>query len=524
MPAKHVTHWIGGKPWTGTARAPGRHLRPRDRAGQRRRRLRDAGRRRRRGGRRQGGRASPGAASRSPSAPRSCSPSASWSRATPTELAALITSEHGKVASDAAGEVARGLEVVEFACGIPHLLKGGFSRERVHRRGLVLASGSRSASSPASRRSTSPPWCRCGCSRVAIACGNTFVLKPSEKDPSASILLAELWAEAGLPDGVFNVVHGDKVAVDALLDPPGRRRGLLRRLHPDRPLRLRDGHQRGQAGAGARRRQEPHGGAARRRPGPGRRRGRLGRLRQRGGALHGDLRARRGRPGRRRAGRQDQGAGRQADRRPRQRRALGDGPARHRAAPGQGRLLPRHRRRAGRHAGDRRPRRTRSPAARRRAERRRLLARPVAARPRDAGQRLLPRRDLRPGAVGGPRRSRTTTRSTWSTTARTATAWRSSPTTAAPPGGSSPRPRSAWSASTCRSRCRWPTTPSAAGRRRCSATRTCTAPRACTSTPAARSSPRAGSTRRHGGVNLGLPGQLLGLLRPAGAGPSGARG
>ena len=135
------------------------------------------------------------------------------------ELAALISAEHGKVAGDAAGEVARGLEVVEFACGIPHLLKGGFS-ENVStgvdaysiRQPLGVVAGITPFNFPA----MVPMWMF----PLAIACGNTFVLKPSEKDPSASLLLARLWAEAGLPDGVFNVVQGDKVAVDALLGHP----------------------------------------------------------------------------------------------------------------------------------------------------------------------------------------------------------------------------------------------------------------------------------------------------------------
>jgi malonate-semialdehyde dehydrogenase (acetylating) / methylmalonate-semialdehyde dehydrogenase len=135
------------------------------------------------------------------------------------ELAALISSEHGKVASDAAGEVARGLEVAEFACGIPHLLKGGFS-ENVStgvdaysiRQPLGVVAGITPFNFPA----MVPMWMF----PVAIACGNTFVLKPSEKDPSASLLLARLWAEAGLPGGVFNVVQGDKEAVDALLAHP----------------------------------------------------------------------------------------------------------------------------------------------------------------------------------------------------------------------------------------------------------------------------------------------------------------
>ncbi|HSL56525.1 MAG TPA: CoA-acylating methylmalonate-semialdehyde dehydrogenase [Acidimicrobiales bacterium] len=135
------------------------------------------------------------------------------------EIAARITAEHGKVLGDARGEVTRGLEVVEFACGIPHQLKGGYSEQvstdvDVHsvRQPLGVMAGITPFNFPA----MVPMWMF----PVAIACGNTFVLKPSERDPSASLLLAELWAEAGLPDGVFNVVHGDKVAVDALLDHP----------------------------------------------------------------------------------------------------------------------------------------------------------------------------------------------------------------------------------------------------------------------------------------------------------------
>src|SRR5215472_3469118 len=131
-----------------------------------------------------------------------------------TGLAELISSEHGKVASDAEGEVARGLEVVEFACGLGHLLKGDYS-ENVStgvdaysiRQPLGVVAGITPFNFPA----MVPMWMF----PIALACGNTFVLKPSEKDPSASLLLARLLAEAGLPDGVFNVVHGDKVAADA---------------------------------------------------------------------------------------------------------------------------------------------------------------------------------------------------------------------------------------------------------------------------------------------------------------------
>jgi malonate-semialdehyde dehydrogenase (acetylating) / methylmalonate-semialdehyde dehydrogenase len=135
------------------------------------------------------------------------------------ELAALISSEHGKVTSDAAGEVARGLEVVEFACGMPHLLKGGFSENvsaGVDAYSIRQPLGVVAGITPFNFPVMVPMWMF----PVAITAGNTFVLKPSEKDPSASLRLAELLAEAGLPDGVFNVVHGAKDAVDALLTHP----------------------------------------------------------------------------------------------------------------------------------------------------------------------------------------------------------------------------------------------------------------------------------------------------------------
>jgi len=132
------------------------------------------------------------------------------------EIVKLIVSEHGKVYADAMGSLTRGLEVVEFACGIPHLLKGEFS-ENVGtdvdswsiRQPLGVCAGITPFNFPA----MVPLWMF----PIAIACGNTFILKPSEKDPSCSIKLAQLFKEAGLPDGVFNVVNGDKEAVDALL-------------------------------------------------------------------------------------------------------------------------------------------------------------------------------------------------------------------------------------------------------------------------------------------------------------------
>jgi malonate-semialdehyde dehydrogenase (acetylating)/methylmalonate-semialdehyde dehydrogenase len=135
------------------------------------------------------------------------------------ELAAIVTSEHGKVLSDAAGEIARALENVEFAAGVPELLKGGFS-EQVStgvdvysiRQPLGVVAGITPFNFPV----MVPLWM---CAN-AIACGNSFVLKPSEKDPSSSLFLAQMWQDAGLPDGVFTVVQGDKEAVDALLTHP----------------------------------------------------------------------------------------------------------------------------------------------------------------------------------------------------------------------------------------------------------------------------------------------------------------
>ncbi|WP_125099886.1 CoA-acylating methylmalonate-semialdehyde dehydrogenase [Leucobacter chromiireducens] len=135
------------------------------------------------------------------------------------ELAAIVTSEHGKVLSDAAGEIARGLENVEFASGLLHLLKG--ERDEQVSTGVDVHSvkqpvGVVAAITPFNFPVMVPLWMIAS----AIACGNTVVLKPSERDPSASVFIADLFREAGLPDGVLNVVHGDKVAVDTLLDSP----------------------------------------------------------------------------------------------------------------------------------------------------------------------------------------------------------------------------------------------------------------------------------------------------------------
>jgi malonate-semialdehyde dehydrogenase (acetylating)/methylmalonate-semialdehyde dehydrogenase len=135
------------------------------------------------------------------------------------ELAAAITAEHGKVFSDAQGEVVRGLEVVEFACGIPQLMKGEYSEQvgtGIDMYSIRQPLGVCVGITPFNFPAMVPMWMF----PVAIACGNAFVLKPSERDPSASLLMARWLKEAGLPDGVFNVVQGDKTAVDALLAHP----------------------------------------------------------------------------------------------------------------------------------------------------------------------------------------------------------------------------------------------------------------------------------------------------------------
>ena len=161
-----------------------------------------------------------------------------------------ITAEHGKVWSDALGEIARGIEVVEFATAAPHLLKGEVTENvgtRVDSHSLRQPLGVVAGITPFNFPAMVPMWMF----PVALACGNCFILKLSERVPSASLILAELLKEAGVPDGVFQVVHGDKEAVDAILTPSRHRRGQLRRLDPDRQVHLRD---RGQARRSAARR------------------------------------------------------------------------------------------------------------------------------------------------------------------------------------------------------------------------------------------------------------------------------
>ncbi|MDA8251887.1 MAG: CoA-acylating methylmalonate-semialdehyde dehydrogenase [Rhodospirillales bacterium] len=136
------------------------------------------------------------------------------------DISAIITAEHGKVLSDAGGEVVRGLEVVEFACGIPDLLKGDFTDQvgrGVDSFSLRQPLGVVAGITPFNFPAMVPLWMM----PIALACGNTFILKPSERDPSVSLLLADLLRQAGLPEGAFNVVQGDKEAVDAILEHPG---------------------------------------------------------------------------------------------------------------------------------------------------------------------------------------------------------------------------------------------------------------------------------------------------------------
>ena len=348
---------------------------------------------------------------------------------------------------------------------------------------------------------------------VAIACGNAFVLKPSERDPGASLLLAELWARGRPARRRVHRGAGRQGGGRRAARPPRRRRRQLRRLDPDRPVRLRAGGAGRQAGAGARRRQEPHGRAARRRPRRRRRRRGERRLRLGGRAVHGDLGRGRRRPDRRRPGRPASpsasaglvvapGATPGADMGP-----LVTDAHRDRVAGLRRRGRGRGRRPGGRRAraGGRRPRRTASSSAR-------------ACSTTCAPEMSIYRDEIfgpvlsvvRAGVLrrGGAR--------SWPPT-RTATASPCSPATAARPAGSRPRSRPAWSASTCRSPCRWRTTRSAAGATRCSATPTPTAPRACTSTPGARWSRPAGPTRTPAGPTSASPPTLTPAATPPAA-------
>ena len=215
------------------------------------------------------------------------------------DLARVVTEEHGKTLADAAGSISRGIEVVEFAAGIPHLVKGEFSDNvgsDVDSWSLRQPVGVCAGITPFNFPAMVPLWMF----PIALACGNTFILKPSERDPSLALRMAKLLAEAGLPEGVFNVVHGDKEAVDAILAHPAIRADLVRRLDADREIHLRDRRAARQARAGAGRSQESRRRAARRRPASGRERDHRRRVRVRRRALHGGVRGRRRRRYRRR--------------------------------------------------------------------------------------------------------------------------------------------------------------------------------------------------------------------------------
>ncbi len=234
------------------------------------------------------------------------------------EIAELVSLEHGKVPSDAAGELARGIENIEFACGIPAMLKGGYS-EGVSggvdvysiRQPLGVVAGITPFNFPA----MVPMWMFAN----AIATGNTFVLKPSEKDPSVALLLADLLRQAGLPEGVFNVVQGDKTAVDRILAHPDIEAVSFVGSTPIAQYIYATGTANGKRVQALGGRQEPHGRAAGRRHqhGRGRRRQRGLRLRRR--AVHGHLGGRGGRRRRRPARGRHHGAPAQARRRSRHR-------------------------------------------------------------------------------------------------------------------------------------------------------------------------------------------------------------
>ena len=222
------------------------------------------------------------------------------------ELATLISMEHGKTIPDALGDLQRGVEVVEFACGIPHLLKGDYTDGAgpgIDMYSMRQPLGVTAGITPFNFPAMIPLWK----AAPAIACGNAFILKPSERDPSCPMRLAELFLEAGLPAGILNVVNGDKEAVDGILDDPDIAAVGFVGSTPIAQYVYGAGHQQRQARAVLRRRQEPHADHARCRHGQG------GRCADRcglwlgGRALHGDL-------GRRAGGRGDgQCAGREAD-------------------------------------------------------------------------------------------------------------------------------------------------------------------------------------------------------------------
>ena len=310
------------------------------------------------------------------------------------EVAHLVTAEHGKVLSDAAGEVARGLENVEFACGIPHLSRAPF-RSRSHTVSTSTRSVSPSGSWPASPRSTSPRWYRCGCAPTPSPAATASCSSPARRTRRHRCCSPSCGMQAGLPDGVFNVVQGDREAVERILEHPDIAAGLLRRLHAHGPSHLRDRHPQRQARAGPGRGQEPHGRAAGRRHRHGRRTPRS----QPGTARPGNAAwpFRWSSPS---GGIADPLVEAIAERIPKVKvgpgddPVLGDGTAGHSPAQGTGGRLPRARQRSAGPSGRRRPGVGAAGPG--------FYLDPTLVDGVQPGHPRLRRRDLRSGAVGGP--------------------------------------------------------------------------------------------------------------------------
>ncbi len=396
-----VTHWIGGKPATGSVHPHQRRCGTRPPASSRPRCVLastadvDAAVQTAAGGVRDAGRSR-----RCRSAPRCCSPSASWSthRDRRARRDHLRRARQGPLRRPRRGAARPGGGRVRLRH--PDRCSRASYSDQVST-GVDVFSFRAAARrrAPGSPRSTSRRWCRCGCTRWPSPAATPSCSSPASATRRASLLVAELWAEAGLPDGVFNVVHGDKEAVDALLDHPDVAAVSFVGSTPIAQLHPRARHRERQAGAGPRRREEPRDRAAGRRPRlrlrpPGRRRVRLG-----GRALHGDLGG-----GRRRVGAATSWSPRSARRRAPSRSAPAAtpdsemGPVVTAAAPDRIVGL------IGTGAEQGADARRRRPRAHRARPRERLLRRPDGDRQGHPGDGRLPRGDLRPGAVGGARR------------------------------------------------------------------------------------------------------------------------
>ena len=395
------------------------------------------------------------------------------------KIAELISAEHGKTHDDALGEVTRGLEVVEFAVGIPHLLKGEVTENvgtNVDSHSLRQPLGVVAGITPFNFPCMVPMWMF----PVALACGNTFVLKPSERDPSAPLLHRRAAdARPGLPDGVFNVVNGDKEAVDALLTHPDVKAVSFVGSTPIARYIYATGTANGkrvQALGGAKNHAIIMPDAD---------------IDMAVGALMG---AAYGSAGERCMAISvavpvgEETANALIEKLVPKIEALKIGPATDRPSEMGPLVTAQHLAKVQGYIDQGEKEGATVVVDGRGVQgaaglRGRLLRRRHAARRRDARHDGLEGGDLRAGAVGGAgeelrRGGRSGRRGT-----STATASRSSPATATRRGPSPTTSRSAWSGSTCRSRCRWRSTRSAAGRRRCSATTTCTGRRGCASTP-----------------------------------------